>query len=411
MADKSDLVINHLSELYKHRELVAAAYYRGSVDASDDPDGGRGLYRLNQARILVPYREGTYRLATSLSKHLDEVLQIERLYSVVGSDVADLAKRLPEIADLVAHAAFDGRTDDVDRYIDEFDRAVFELADSVTAALQFLRILADNRFANVNTYAEKRRQNEFYLERVKRISEALGTIQSNDLIHSLESTPEGERLLESYRSQIANHLSEWRAQLLDITAILREYLFRTRQIELIARRMRAFELFLKRTPYYVPPDLDATTDAPGWARRATGFSLVAHASVQNTAQDEILLEIARTIPAVKPPSVNPPRLGTLLPDAPVLREDADASTKPWQEAISALLGHVGTTPISAITWKSDRPEIASLDNDIWLLCLLHEEALRRKRSVDVHFEPVTVSADRLSGTIRVTDILISKVPK
>lgn len=411
MAEKSDLVINHLSELYKHRELVAAAYYCGSVDASDDPGGGRGLYRLNQARILVPYREGTYRLATSLSKHLDEVLQIERLYSVVGSDVADLAKRLPEIGDLVVHAAFDGRTDDVDRYIDEFDRAVFELADSVTAALQFLRILADNRFANVNTYAEKRRQNEFYLERVARISEALGTIQSNDLIHTLESTPEGERLLESYRSQIANHLSEWRAQLLDITAILREYLFRTRQIELIARCMRAFELFLKRTPYYVPPDFEATTDTPGWARRATGFSLVAHASVQNTAQDDVLLEIARTIPAIKPPNSNPPLLGALLPDAPVLPEDADASTKLWQEAISALLGHVGKTPISAIAWKAERTEIKALDDGIWLLCLLHEEALRRKRSADMRFEPVTESADRLSGTILLTDILISKVTK
>jgi hypothetical protein len=411
MADKSDLVINHLSELYKHRELVAAAYHRGSVDASDDPEGGRGLHRLNQARILIPYREGTYRLATSLSKHLDEVLHIERLYSVAGSDVADLERRLPEIADLVAHAVFDGRTDDADRYIDEFDRAVFELADSVTAALQFLRILADNRFANVSTYAEKRRQNEFYLERVEQISQALGTIQSNDMVHSLESTPEGERLLESYRSQIANHLPEWRAQLLDITAILREYLFRIRQIELLARRMRAFELFLKRTPHYVPQDLDTTTDAPGWARRMTGFSLVAHADVQNTAHDEILLEIARTIPTVKPPSVNAPRLGTLLPDAPVVPDEHAAITKPWQEAMSALLGHVGTKPISALVWKAGRHEIAALDDDIWLLCLLHEDALRRKRTVDVHFEPITAFADSLSGTIRVTDILISRVPR
>lgn len=411
MKKKSDLVINHLSELNKYKELVATAYHQGSVDTSDDPDRGRGLYRLNQARILVPYREGTYRLATSLSKHLDEVLQIERLYSVVGSDVGDLAQRLPEIVDLVAHAAFDSRLDDLYRYIDEFDRAVFELADSVTAALQFLRILADNRFANVSTYAEKRRQNEFYLERVKRISEALGAIQSNNMIHSLETTPEGERLLETYRSQIANHLSEWRAQLLDITAILREYLFRIRQIELIARRMRAFELFLKRTPNYVAPDIDITTDIPVWARLATGFSLAAHANVQATTQDEILLEIARTIPAVKPISVNPPRLGKLLPNPSVVQDDVDVSIKPWQEAISALLDHVGTAPISAIKWKTAQPEICMLDNDIWLLCLLHEDALRRKRSINLRFEPITASTDRLSGTIKVTDILISKVPK
>lgn len=175
--------------------------------------------------------------------------------------------------------------------------------------------------------------------------------------------------------------------------------------------MRAFELFLKRTPYYVPADLDATTDTPQWARRATGFSLVAHPCVQDTSQDEILLDIARTIPAVKPPSTNLPRLGTLLPDAPVLPDELEAQTKPWQDAMSTLLAAVDATPISALTWKAGCPEIASLDDDIWLLCLLHEEALRRKRSVDVRFEAVTVSADRLSGMIRITDIMISKAPQ
>lgn len=409
MADKADLVINHLTELYKHKELVAAAYHRGSVDKSDDPDNGRGLYRLNQARILVPYHEGTYRLATSLTKHLDEVLQIERLYSAVGANVAELAERLLDIADLVAQAVLEGRPDDADRYIDEFDRAVFELADSVTGALQYLRILADNNFANVSTYAEKRRQNEYYLERVERISQALGALQSNNLIHLLESTPEGERLLETYRSQIANHLSEWRAQLLDITAILRDYLFRTRQIEMIARRMRAFEHFLRRTPSYTPADLEVDSEAPSWARHATGFSLAAHPCMQETAHDEILLDIARTIPAVSPPSVTPPRLGTLLPDAPATPDDIEGQSKPWQDAMADLLQSVGSTPVSVLEWKTARPELVSLADDIWLLCVLHEEALHRKRSAGVHFEPVMLETERLSGMIRITDIWIWKV--
>jgi hypothetical protein len=408
MADKSDLVINHLGELFKHRELIAAAYHTGSVDAGDDPDGGRGLFKLNQARILVPYREGTYRLASSLSKHLDEVLQIERLYSAAGANVSELAQRLPDIANLVADAAFDGRTDDADRYIDEFDRAVFELADAVTGALQSLRIQADNKFANVSSYAEKRRQNEFYLDRVERISQALGAIQSGDMIRSLESTPEGERLLESYRSQIANHLAEWRSQLLDITAILREYLFRTRQIELIARRMRSFELFLKRTPSYVPADIEAASDTTGWAKRAAGFSLVAHACVHDTAQDEILLEIARSIPAVKPPGVAPSRVGTLLPNAPIEPDEREAEMQPWEEAVVAMLDSVGATPISALAWKASRSEISALDNDIWLLCLLHEEAKDLKRNAGVRFEQVTEPVERLSGMIPVTDIRISR---
>jgi hypothetical protein len=409
MPDHPDLVIAHLSELYKHRQLIAAAYNRGEVDHSDDPEGGRGLITLNQARILIPFREGTYRLSSSLAKHLDEALRVDRLYSMVGADVADLDRRLPEIAELVANAIFDGRLDDADRYIDEFDRAVFALSDSVTVALQFLRILADNRFANVPTYAEKRAQNEFYLERVERISQALGAIQSSDLLHTLETTPEGERMCDVYRSQIANHLPQWRAQLLDITAILRDYLFRTRQIELLAKRMRAFELFLKRTPSYVPQEMEVFDDAPAWMRRAPGYSLVAHPCIQNPVHEEVLHDIATSVPSIKPVIDIPARIGALLSDEPVLADEELASRSPWQEALTALLSDLGETPVSALAWKVQHADLAQLDDDIWLLCLLHEGSLNRRRSADVAFEPVTIDTGPLCGNIYVTDLLLSRV--
>lgn len=409
MPDHPDLVIAHLSELYKHRQLIAAAYNRGEVAHSDDPEGGRGLLTLNQARILIPFREGTYRLASSLAKHLDEALRVDRLYSIVGADVADLDRRLPEIADLVANAVFDGRLDDADRYSDEFDRAVFALSDSVTVALQFLRILADNRFANVPTYAEKRSQNEFYLERVERISQALGAIQSNDLLHTLETMPEGERMCDVYRSQIANHLPQWRAQLLDITAILRDYLFRTRQIELLAKRMRAFELFLKQTPSYVPQDMEVFDDAPAWMRRSPGYSLVAHPCIQNPVHEELFYDIAMSVPSVKPVVDIPPRIGALLSDEPVSTDEELASTKPWQEALAALLAELGEAPVSALTWKVQHIDLAQLDDDIWLLCLLHEASLNRRRSAGVTFEPVIVDTEPLCGNIYVTDLLLSRV--
>ncbi|GJI93627.1 hypothetical protein RugamoR57_03450 [Duganella caerulea] len=408
MPDHLDLVVTHLIELYKHRQLIAAAYHQGEVGPSDDPDAGRGLFRLNQARILVPFKEGTYRLASSLAKHFDETLHVDRLYSMVGADVADLDRRLPEIADLVANAVFDGRSDDADRYIDEFDRAVFALSDSVTVALQFLRILADNRFANVPTYAEKRAQNEFYLERVERISQALGAIQSSNLMHTLESTPEGERMCETYRSQIVQHLPQWRAQLLDITAILRDYLFRTRQIELLAKRMRAFELFLKRSPSYVPQEMEVFDDAPAWARRAPGFSLRAHPCVQNPLQEQMLYDVALSIPCIRPPVDPPPRFGSLLPETPASDNEVESSNT-WQNALAALLGELGDAPVSALAWKAHKHELARLDDDIWLLCLLHEGSLKRRRSADVSFDPVTLETDPLCGNIYVTDILLSRV--
>ncbi|MBP5997678.1 MAG: hypothetical protein KA535_06995 [Azonexus sp.] len=408
MATKTDLVENHLVKLFRHKELLAAAYHRGVVSKADDKFDGRGLYELHQARALVPYANETYRLASSLARHFDEILQTEHLYAAVGADVGDLAARLPLLSDAVAKAAIEGRNEDADEYIDQFDRAVFELADSISGALQFLRILADNKFANVATYAEKKRQNEFYLERVRKISDALVAIQTSGLIESLESSPEGERLLLSYRSQIADHLPEWRANLLDITAILREYLFRTRQIEATARRFRAFALFLKRTPEYVPPDIDALADLPDWAYRAPGFALRSRASVNDPALDDPLLEIAKAIPAAKQITVTVPKAGTLKDDPPVAPGDEGVKPKLWQEAVQSLITTVGKQPVSAMSWKRRTPSISDLPNDIWLLCLLHEESLRRRRTEGIRFEQILEAAEPLSGMLKVRDILVSR---
>lgn len=408
MATKTDLVENHLVKLFRHKELLAAAYHRGVVSKADDKFDGRGLYELHQARALVPYANETYRLASSLARHLDEILQTEHLYAAVGADVGDLASRLPLLSDAVAKAAIEGRNEDADEIIDQFDRAVFELADSISGALQFLRILADNKFANVATYAEKKRQNEFYLERVRKISDALVAIQTSGLIESLESSPEGERLLLSYRSQIADHLPEWRANLLDITAILREYLFRTRQIEATARRFRAFALFLKRTPEYVPPDIDALAELPDWACRAPGFSLRSRPSVNDPALDDSLLEIAKSIPAAKPIAVPVPKAGRLKVDPPAPPGDEGGKPKPWQEAVQSLITTVGKEPVSAMSWKRRTPSISDLPNDIWLLCLLHEESLRRRRTEGIRFEQILEAAEPLSGMLKVRDILVSR---
>ncbi len=409
MADKCDLVVNYIETLYKHRHLLAAAYHKSVVGKNDDSYVGRGLYELNQARALVPYTGDTYRLASKLAQHLNEVMQAEHLYAAIGADVGDVAARLPLLADAVAQAALEGRNEDADDYIDQFDRAVFELADSIASALQFLRILADNKFANVTSYAEKRRQNEFYLGRIGRISEALVAIQMNGLLDTLETMPEGDRLLVSYRSQIVSHLPEWRAQVLDITAILREYLFRTRQIEATARRMRSFALFLKRTPNYVPPDLDGVYELPQWATRATGYPLHrAHPSVLAPEYEELLTDIARTIPGAKVMALaEPPKVGMLLPSSEKAPEEAYGNPKPWQSAIQALLLGVGENPLSALAWKKTRQELDKLGDDIWLLCLLHEESLHRRRSENIRFEPVLAPSGPLSGMLLVRDIVIS----
>ncbi|WP_028450792.1 hypothetical protein [Chitinibacter tainanensis] len=409
MTTKSDLVLQHLETLFKYRALVATAYHQGAVDSSDDPAGGKGIENLRQAGILLPRNEGSYRLSSSLMRHLDETLQKERLYSSSGAELFELAQRLPEITNMVADAAYEGRIEDADHYIDEFDLKVFEIADSVQASLVTLRFQCDNNFANVSTFSEKQHQNEYYLERATRISETLSSIQSNNLAHALESTPEGGRMLVTYQSQIAKHLSEWRAQLLDITSILHAYLHKTRNIQMVARRMRAFELFLRRNPGFVPDELDDTVNLPDWIKRARSLPLKAHISVQAPEFDEELLNIAHSIPNTKQKESPPPRIGSLLPDAPIDTEENIMAAQEWELAILAFLSELSTEPISAIEWKATKPKLAYIDDDIWLLCLLREEENDLARNADVRFEHVSLPTLQICGNIYLVDIYLSRL--
>lgn len=407
MSDKLDLVTAYLSKLFKHKELVAAAYHQGVVAKGDDRYDGRGLYELHQARTLVPYAQDTYRLGSSLAKHFDEVLQKEQLYAAVGANVGDLAHRLPLLADAVARANLEGRIDDADLYTDQFDRGVFELADSISGALQLLRVMADNKFSNVSTLAEKRRQNEFYIERAKIIGDALLLLQANGLMEILEGVPNGERLIFAYRSQLDDQLPEWRSSLLDITAILKAYLFRLRQVEPAARRFRAFALFLKRTPDYVPPEIDEIAEPPSWASKAAGYCLKSSAVVTSAENSEILVDIARSILPAKQQLIPVPRVGRLELDLNPPAEDV-VEIKPWQTGLQELLRTATQAPASVIEWKRNRPYLAAVPNDIWLLCILHEQSLKLQRSKGIQFEDVIEAGPFLSGCLSIRDILISR---
>ena len=88
MSASSDLVIKYLETLHRQRAVLAEAYHRGSVGRADD--NARAIYELQQNRALVPFTQDSYRLASSLARHLDEVLQKERMYAAVGAHIEAL---------------------------------------------------------------------------------------------------------------------------------------------------------------------------------------------------------------------------------------------------------------------------------------------------------------------------------
>ncbi|MEO6321935.1 MAG: hypothetical protein ABIR56_14710 [Polaromonas sp.] len=238
-------IVAYLELLHANRHLVAAAYSHGGV--AMDEDNQRRVRQLQQHRVLVPYLQDDFRLSPRLGRHLDEVLQRQRSYAV-GANFGELINRLAQLIAEYVNASHEGRLEDQDEYQSEFDIGVFELASLVGDELLNLRVITENQFANVSTLAEKRRQNEFYLNRAEKIGETIALLESEGLLGTLTGSSLLKPLLDVYQHQVLSRLPQWRATHMDITAVLKAYLYRLRQVEPNARRIRAFAHFLRKHP-------------------------------------------------------------------------------------------------------------------------------------------------------------------
>ncbi len=102
-------------------------------------------------------------------------------------------------------------------------------------------MITENQFANVATLAEKQRQNEFYLGRAEKIGEAIALLTRDSICRLL---PHSEVLLPLYllyQQQILSRQLEWRATHLDITAVLKAFLYLVAPYRAgIARHLRTF---------------------------------------------------------------------------------------------------------------------------------------------------------------------------
>lgn len=406
-----DLVVAYIEVLHRHRSMVAAAYHQGWIDAAGEGITPRGIHELRRHRALVPLAQDAFRLASSLARHIDEVMQKEQLFAAVGGNIADLSARLPLLVDEAVKAHLEGRTEDLDGYVDAFNNAVFDLADHIEQALQYLRMLADTRFASVRTLAEKQRQNAWYIGRAERIGDAIKSLQTGGLMDRIEEEPAAAPLMPAFRGQLWERLSEWRESLLDITEILKAFLYRLRQVEPAGRRLRAFNLFLKRNPDYMAPDVEELTAPPEWANRAAPLRVISHPDLLDGATSEALIEVAAKLPPSPTLIKREPKVGILKPGADREPRVLMIEPRPYQLALRRLIAGVpeGGEPLSALGWKREHSEYADLADPIWLHCILYEATLGRRRTNHIRFERVELPASHpLSGNIVVRDVLVRR---
>ena len=201
---------------------------------------------------------------------------------------------------------------------------------------------------------------------------------------------------------------------MDITAVLKAYLYRLRQVEPNARRLRALAHFLRKNPDYQPPEALSLQALPAWSSRFAGLRLKTHPDLAFSSTRDALADMARGIAAAKV-SITRQRLAGRPADGGTNKAVRLLAPKPVQQAFARYLraASAATAPLSALGWKRGQRDFDALDDGAWLLYVLHGVDMLGKTGkgrlppLQVQRQEAPASHGR-SGNIMVTDLALWK---
>lgn len=400
----ADDIAGYIGLLSSNRALIAEAYCNGGVQRTDDNKAA--IQRLQNARVLKPKIHGEFRLNTSLKRHLDDYSQRQRRYEI-GANYTDQIDRLKILIEGFTNASSEGRIAEIDEYETDFDEAVFELAEQLSNDLLGLRAVAENKFADVRTVAEKQRQNEFYLTRTERVQSVIETLAGDAITGLLDDSPMLTSLHTSYQQQVLALVTGWRSTCLEVTDILKKFLFSFRDIDAAAGRIRTFAYFMRSNPDWIPPDEEGLRVLPEWALRIPGSRIKSLPDLSCPQTRTALVDIALSIPASTPIATPSGRTaGILQPDGPA--QDVHLEVPPARAAFERFyrVAMASGIPISALAWKRQHAEFSAIEDAGWLIYLLdaaQSKIVRGAKRLQVRREEGP-AAYSLSGNITIKDV-------
>ncbi len=400
----ADEIAGYLNLLSTTRTLIAEAYCNSAIQRTDDNKAT--IRRLQQARVLKPKNHDEFRLNTSLKRHLDDYSQRQRRYEI-SANYSEQIDRLKILIDGFSTASLDGRIAEIDEYETDFDEAVFELVEQITSDLLGLRAVAENRFADVRTMAEKRRQNDFYLARTEKVQSIIETLAGDVIVGLLDDSLLLVSLHTSYQQQVLELVNGWRSTCLEVTAILKEFLFQFRDIDAAAGRIRTFAYFMRSNPDWMPPSEDGLRVLPEWALRIPGSPIRSLPDLACSKTRDALEDVALSIPASTPISTaNGRTAGTLQPKVSV--QEVHLQIPLVRAAFDRfyLAAMASDVPLSALIWKRQHAEFSTIEEASWLVYLLdaaQSKIVRGAKRLQVRREEGT-AAYSLTGNITIKDV-------
>lgn len=218
-----------------------------------------------------------------------------------------------------------------------------------------------------------------------------------------------EELALSFRALLADRIPAFRESLLSTLELLNQFLFEFRKIEERAKRVRAFALHLNRNPDWKPKAWDEVAAPENWLKCASPLSIQSSPDVSAPEAEEMLAEIARTIPATAGT-----RNKTTRPVGQIEETSGNSviapPESPIRRAVRAYFKEAGKSVqgISARNWWASHPVVLDgIKEEIWLLRVLSEHDNKWKAGKwSLHLEAKQHPV--FDGNVLVKDVITSK---
>ncbi len=367
MTERGEQVQRLLAGLAKHADLVADAF-EGSV-SGDDKQRNSGIEALFNLNVLKPYDEDSYRLNPRLREFMADYFSSYQAFQAlrrVSGTMQQAQEQWRELRRLKSA----GATKDAGRLHAALDESIVEIAYSIEHNLTLLHSLISTQYGNVDDLNSKLRQNRYYAQQVKLFLQdvqAIDVFVDRVAVEAIAAGLPEVRLLVTRR--LAAKRLQWTSQIKDAQAVISKRLFEAKLMQVRLKRLSRFALWLARNKTSDGWELavDDKTDAA--LIRPERVELRPQPDVSDmepAARDGLLAAVA------KMPSR--PKVGSVAtsPGPHLLLEDdveVEQVVDPQQVALRELstLAALASEPISLLSWKRERLELAEVPDEAWLM--------------------------------------------
>lgn len=359
-------LIELISGLYKARHLIVAAYERSEID-NDDKTAAL-IEPLIKSHLVRRESDNRVRLNQRLQKVFDAALRKNRV-AAINTDLGSELKAAEIAMQQLQESKRTGHIEETINARDEVEQhlfSIFDILDDGASAI-FQRITSSYGI-NDNTES-RRRENEMYNDQLKKLVESYNQMQVS--LHDEPFTWDYE--IQSFIGNITVHCITVLDRIQRAQKIISDNLFRIRQLEDRARKIRAVGEWIKNNPGYEFEKSRDQLDKHPFFSAITPIQVRAVPDLEDPEVERQCAEMVEKFTSQVPG----PKREIQRPDSRLKglgQEERTAEPSPIESVIQSLLADCldHAKPISASAFwcaRSDAPQLRNVSRGEFLYSL------------------------------------------